>query len=213
MTDGAGRWHHRSHGPGPAPNVSAVAAPSQGMDGAATLPTSGRQAPSLPRRGVERLDLLLLCLEALDLNGGEAMVWLSENLGFRDRFPNRVELWKRRCHNPMRRACRRGSLSSSDAEALMHILCAMADRLYPMLRTLLSAREPDELNRQRWSLFEQRLADLLQERMNPRRSAVQKLLDPDAGAAERRQMIQALALVAGEGGYDRLRASLHDATA
>ena len=29
----------------------------------------------LGRRGVERLDLLLLTIEALDLNGGEAMLW------------------------------------------------------------------------------------------------------------------------------------------
>mgnify|MGYP006277169217 CR=1 FL=1 len=156
---------------------------------------------------------MLLCLEALDLNGGEAMLWLSGNLGFNDRFPNRVELWKRRCHNPMRRACRRGELSGADAEGLMRILCAMAERLYPMLRTLLSSREPPELNAQRWGLFEERLADLMRERMNPRRSAVQKLLDPISGAAERRQMIQALALVAGEGGYARLRASLLDAVA
>jgi hypothetical protein len=167
----------------------------------------------LPRRGLERLDLLLLCLESLDYNGGEAMLWLSANLGLQDRFPNRVELWKRRCHNPMRRACRRGSLSPSDAEGLMRILCAMADRLYPMLRTLLSASEPADLQAQRWRLFETRLAELLRERMNLRRSAVQKLLDPQDGAEERRQMIQSLALIAGPGGYDRLRASLFDAAA
>jgi len=95
----------------------------------------------------------------------------------------------------------------------MCILCAMADRLYPMLRTLLSSGEPAELNAQRWTLFEGRLAELLQERMNPRRSAVQKLLDAKEGAAERRQMIQALSLVAGDGGYERLRASLLDAAA
>ena len=89
----------------------------------------------------------------------------------------------------------------------------MADRLYPMLRSLLSAAEPAALNAQRWDLFEARLTDLLRERMNPRRSAVQKLLDPVGGAEERRQMIQALALVAGEGGCDRLRASLLDAAA
>lgn len=178
--------------------------------------SAGREAgwPSaLPRRGLERLDLMLLCLEALDLNGGEAMLWISGNLGLQKSFPNRVELWKRRCYNPMRRACRRGDLSSSDAEGLMRILCAMADRLYPMLRTLLSSSEPSELNAQRWRLFEGRLAELLQERMNPRRSAVQKLLDSEEGAGERRQMIQALSLVAGEGGYERLRASLLDAAA
>ena len=67
--------------------------------------------PSRPlsRRGIERLDLMLLCTEALDFNGGEAMVWMSQQLGYGELFPNRVELWKRRCHNPLRRACRRGS--------------------------------------------------------------------------------------------------------
>lgn len=189
----------------------AAAAPAAAAVPPATLARS--TGPALPRRGLERLDLMLLCLEALDLNGGEAMVWLSSNLGLVDRFPNRVELWKRRCHNPMRRACRRGGLDPTDSEGLIRILCAMADRLYPMVRTLLSAAEPAALSAQRWELFEARLTDLLRERMNPRRSAVQKLLDPVAGAEERRQMIQALALVAGEGGYDRLRASLLDAAA
>jgi len=190
--------------------------PSAVAPAAAVVPTPSLArptGPALPRRGLERLDLMLLCLEALDLNGGEAMVWLSSNLGLVDRFPNRVELWKRRCHNPMRRACRRGGLDPTDSEGLIRILCAMADRLYPMVRTLLSSAEPAALNAQRWELFETRLTDLLRERMNPRRSAVQKLLDPVAGAEERRQMIQALALVAGEGGYDRLRASLLDAAA
>jgi len=191
--------------------TATASAPSLAPSPAGDPPTTSSVA--LPRRGLERLDLMLLCLESLDLNSGEAMLWLSNNLGLSDRFPNRVELWKRRCHNPMRRACRRGGLAAIDSEGLMRILCAMADRLYPMVRTLLSAAEPPELNAQRWNLFEARLAELLRERMNPRRSAVQKLLDPVAGAEERRQMIQSLALVAGDGGYERLRASLLDAAA
>lgn len=167
----------------------------------------------LARRGMERLDMMLLCLEALDLYGGEALVQISDSLGYRNRFPNRVELWKRRTFNPMRRACRRGELEPADAEALMRILCRMAERLYPLLRSLLSRSDPPEQLAHRWSLFEGRLAELLQERMNPRRSGVQTLLDPVAGASERRQLIRSLALVAGNGGYARLRASLFDAAA
>jgi len=197
----------------PAGIIAAMALATAAPSTLATVPDAGSVEPSraLPRRGLERLDLMLLCLEALDLNGGEALVWISESLGFGSRFPNRVELWKRRCHNPMRRACRRGDLEIDDAEALMRILCGMADRLYPLVRTLLSASEPAELTAQRWALFEGRLAELLQERMNPRRSSVQKLLDPLEGAAERRHLVQSLALVAGPGGFDRLRASLLDA--
>jgi hypothetical protein len=49
--------------------------------------------------------------------------------------------------------------------------------------------------------------------MNPRRSGVQALLDDKAGQTPVRQLIQALTLAAGEGGYQRLRASLLDAVA
>jgi len=197
----------------PAGIIAAMALASAAPTTITAAPTAGpvERFRTLPRRGLERLDLMLLCLEALDLNGGEVLVWLSDNLGFGSRFPNRVELWKRRCHNPMRRACRRGDLDIDDAEALMRILCGMADRLYPMVRTLLSAAEPADLTAQRWGLFEGRLAELLNERMNPRRSSVQKLLDPVEGAGERRHLVQSLALVAGAGGYERLRASLLDA--
>ncbi|MEB3270240.1 MAG: DUF3038 domain-containing protein [Synechococcus sp.] len=172
-----------------------------------------RPAAALSRRGIERLDLLLLCLEALDLNGGEAMVWMSEQLGFLSLFPNRVELWKRRCHNPLRRACRRGSLSSQESDALIRILCQMADRLYPMLRALLAGDEPADLQRQRWQLFQDRLSALVQERMNPRRSGVQQLLDPQAGRQYLEELIRSLALAAGTGGFERLQASLLDAAA
>jgi hypothetical protein len=87
----------------------------------------------------------------------------------------------------------------------------MADRIYPIVRGLLSSREPAEINQQHWDLFQQRLTELLRERMNVRRSSVQALMDPARGAAERRALIQTLALAAGNGGFDRLRASLMDA--
>lgn len=167
----------------------------------------------LPRRGLERLDLLLLATEAIDLNGGEALVLISENLGFGQIFANRVELWTRRCHNPLRRAARRGSLKPLETDALIRILCAMADRLYPVFRVMLSKAEPAEFNQQRWEMFETRMAQLVGERMNPRRGAVHALLDPQAGLAQRRRLIQSLALAAGNGGFERLRASLLDAAA
>ena len=49
-------------------------------------PESGEATPvattALHRRGLEKLDLLLLTVEALDLNGGEAMLWATEQLGY-----------------------------------------------------------------------------------------------------------------------------------
>ena len=167
----------------------------------------------LSRRGLERLDLMLLCMEALDHNGSEAMVWMSDKLGYNERFPNRVELWKRRCYNPLRRTCRRGDLSVEDSDALIHILCHLAERLYPLLRSLLCSTDPPDLIELRWTMFRQRLSELLRERMNPRRSGVQALLDDQAGQKPLQQLVRALTLAAGEGGYERLRASLLDAVA
>lgn len=169
-------------------------------------------AATLHRRGLERLDLLLLAVEALDLNGGEAMVWVSRQLGYGELFPDRVALWTRRCHNPLRRATRRGELPGGECEALIHLVCAMAERLYPMLRQLLSGAEPLEVNAHRWGLFHSRLNDLLRERMNPRRSGVQRLLTPGQARDLERQLILTLALAAGDSGVPRLRASLLDST-
>ena len=171
--------------------------------------------PSFPdavlgRRALERLDLLLLTVESLDMNGGEAMLWATRQLGFESIFPNRVELWKRRCHNPLRRSTRRGQISAVETEALIRMLCFMADRLYVFLHQLLSSREPEQLTRERWALVDQRLRDLIEERMNPRRGAIQRLLGVEPGAAIQRQLILTLALASGPGGVDRLRASLLD---
>ena len=167
---------------------------------------------ALHRRGLEKLDLLLLTVEALDLNGGEAMLWATEQLGYTELFPNRVELWKRRCTNPLRRSTRRTRLEGPEVEALIRLVCVMADRLYPMLHQLLSSREPESLTKERWSLIDQRLRALIAERMNLRRGAVQRLLQPVTSAPIQRQLVVTLAFAAGAGGVDRLRASLQDPT-
>lgn len=169
--------------------------------------------PKLPRRGLERLDLLLLCVEALDLNGGEGLVWMSEQMGYSGLFPNRVELWKRRCHNPLRRTTRRGELEPAETDALIRLLCALADRLYPLVRALLATAEPESIRQQRWDLFQARLSELVRERMNLRRVSVQTLLHPQRGSTQRRHLIQTLSLAAGTGGFERLRASLCDPVA
>jgi hypothetical protein len=174
--------------------------------------TSASASP-LPRRGIERLDLMLLCAEALDLNGAEATLWLSEQLGFGSQLGSRVELWKRRCHNPLRRNVRRGSLPCDDSDALIRIVCNQADRLYPLLRGLLSTSEPDTVSEQRWGLFNARFSELVRERLNPRRGGVQRLLDADTAGPLRRSLIRAMALAAGNGGFERLKASLMDAAA
>ena len=86
----------------------------------------------------------------------------------------------------------------------------LSERLYPMLRQLLSSNEPEELNRQRWGLFRDRYNELVRERMNGRRGAIRQLLDPEQGEELRRDMVLTLAFCAGPGGVQRLEASLLD---
>ena len=61
------------------------------------------------------------------------------------------------------------------------------------------------------ALNDGRLEELIRERFNLRRGGVQKLLDPEQGQALCHQLVQAMALSAGPGGFDRLKASLMDA--
>ena len=185
--------HHRSHRPRP-------------------LTDSPAPPPSkpLPRRGLERLDLLLLAIEALDLHGSEAMLWSCEQLGLSEAFPDRVALWKSRCRNPLRRASRRGELSTQEQQGLVMLVCNLAQRLYPMLRQLLSSSEPEQINRQRWELFNGRYRELIQERMNDKRGAIRLLIDGSEAESLRRQVVQTLLFCAGPGGLQRLEASLMD---
>ncbi len=164
----------------------------------------------LGRKALERIDLLLLTIESLDLNGSESIYWTSQRLGLEKRFPNRVELWKKRCLNPLRKSSRRGSLTNHDTEALILLICTISNNLYPLLRQLLSSREPENITSQRWSLLNRRFSELVNERMNTRRGSVTKLLQSEYLTKVNRQMILILALSSGPGGVDRLMASLQD---
>ena len=167
---------------------------------------------ALGRRGLERLDLLLLVIEALDLNGSQSMLWTSKKLGLQPLLPNHVEIWKYRCHNPLRRAARRGTLEPQISDALILLICSMSDRLYPRLRQLISSNEPKEKNLERWNQLYDRLNQLISQRFNQRRGAVQKLLSLEGSDVFLRQLIISLAFSSGPGGFNRLRASLLDST-
>ena len=159
----------------------------------------------LGRKALERLDLLLLTIESLDLNSSQSMLYATKQLGLSDQFPNAVELWKKRCLNPLRRSTRRGAMTLNESEGLIILISSMANKLYPLLRQLLSSKEPESLNHQRWNLLTQRFTELTEERMNTRRIAVQKLLDAEYTKRLNREMIMILALSSGTGGVDRLR--------
>tara|TARA_B100000700_G_C14957286_1_gene814607 strand:- start:474 stop:1031 length:558 start_codon:yes stop_codon:yes gene_type:complete len=162
------------------------------------------------RKGVERLDLLLLLIESLDLNGSQSMLFTAKQLGQDNIIPNAVVLWKKRCLNPLRKNARRGQLSYKESEALIRLICSMSERIYPMLRQLLSTKEPSSINQKRWDSLNRRFNDLVEERFNTRRSAVKRLMNKDTVITLNRHMVFTLALASGPGGEARLRANIND---
>jgi hypothetical protein len=57
-----------------------------------------------PPRTRQQIDLILLAIEALELGGSEAMLFVAKELELQDIIKNRVVLWRLRCTNPLRRS-------------------------------------------------------------------------------------------------------------
>ena len=162
------------------------------------------------RHGLQQLDLLMTTIEALDFRGGEAMVAVLGQNNNGGGATSRVEFWKWRTTNPLRRTLRRTRLKREQVTAMVNLVCDMATRLYPVLHQLVSVREDPSLTDARWKLLSQRLQDLIRQRMNPKRAAMQKFADDEHALAMTKQMVRALLFSAGPGGEQRLLASLQD---
>ena len=50
------------------------------------------------------LDLLLLILETIDLNGIQSLYTISNRLNLNNVLPNKVTIWKLRNNNPLRKS-------------------------------------------------------------------------------------------------------------
>lgn len=159
------------------------------------MPTNSPPAPSMPLildslpdptlvkegcplRTRQRIDLILLAIEALELGGSEVMLAVARDLGLQDIVKNRVVLWRLRCTNPWRRAHTRRSLSLDEAKALVLITTHLTRRMTVVIRQLLLAHQ--QLNEKQLSVEHHfRLSEYLERfrahfrsRMNPRRAKV-----------------------------------------
>ena len=155
-----------------------------------------------------KLDFLILVLEALQVNATDSLFLKAKNIGLSDDFSNRVQFWKMRCSNPLRNTYTFSSLSSEQIDSLVELISSMAENLYPLIRQLLSSKEPISLNQERWSLFNSRLKSLIRERMNVKRSYIASLLSEDKNDLFR-ELLVILSLSCGKGGANRLKASLY----
>ncbi len=163
----------------------------------------------ISKRAFQRLDLLLLAIESLDTNASQSIVFAIDKLNLQNYFPNKVEFWKLRCYNTMRKTSKNGSITQETLEALITLLSFMADFFYPKIRDLLSSKEPENIKNEKWDVFNTRFNELIIERLNIKRSIVKKYLLQDQSKFYR-ELVITLALASGEGGKARLKASLQD---
>ena len=214
-------WHHGCHG-----NVScldnvaassawppALTAPALATTESQTLvpqPFGATADLRIGRSGRQQLDLLLLTVEAIDLNGNETMLYILRQKGYSQVIPNRVEFWKRRTTNPLRQTSRRAGLNRDDTLVLIALVCHMAEYLFPVLRQLVSAYGDNTVSDRRWQHMAERLQALVHQRMNQKRASVQQFADIDHAIAMTKQLVRALVFCAGPGGPQRLLASLQD---
>ena len=164
-----------------------------------------RTTTHVGRKGLEKLDFLLILIETLEINAVQSILLASKDLGLEDSFSNRVELWKRRSHNPLRRYSRRGKLTPNHVDSLISVVSVSSNKLYPLLRQLLSNREPQVIQEQRWMLLSKRFNDLIKERMNLRRSVIQNILNQENSKVFLQELVLLLALSSGQNGTDRLK--------
>ena len=169
------------------------------------------EPPLIGRHGLQQLDLLMTTLEALDFRCGEVMVTsLQEQQEATTGAMGRVEFWKWRTTNPLRRTMRRNRLKQAQVMTMVALVCDMAARFYPLLHRLVSVREDPAVAEARWALLTRRLQDLIRQRMNPKRAAMQNFADDEYALAMTKTMVRALMFSAGPGGEQRLLASLQD---
>lgn len=131
-----------------------------------------------PRRARMQIDLILLAIEALDIGGSEAILTVAKDLDLQGIVKNRVNLWRLRSTNPLRRYSQRYTLSLVEAKALVAIACYLARRMTVLIRQLLlayqqlSEKQLSPEHHFRLSNYLERFRKHFRSRMNPKRSGV-----------------------------------------
>jgi Protein of unknown function (DUF3038) len=143
-----------------------------------SLPDPAIADQSCPRRARIEIDLMLLAIEALELDGSEAILLTAKQLELDEIIKDRVTLWRLRNTNPLRRHNQRRSLSLTEAKALVVVGCYMARRLTVLIRQLvlayqqISEKQLSPEHHFRLNDYLERFRAHFRSRMNPRRAAV-----------------------------------------
>jgi hypothetical protein len=181
-----------------------------------TLPDPPIEGQACPRRVRLQIDLILLAIEALELGSSEAILAFAEELDLKGIIKDRVNLWRMRTTNPLRRAHSRRALSIIEAKALVVIACYIARRLTVVIRDLL--RISQQLNEKqipleqnlRLSNYLERFRAHFKSRMNPRRSSVLRLNSDEKIDELAINLLAQLLFCTGTSGMQRFWISLFD---
>ncbi|MBO8230189.1 hypothetical protein CU313_04055 [Prochlorococcus marinus str. MU1404] len=157
---------------------------------------------------MEKLDLLLLILETIDLNGIQSLYALSNKLNLNDVFPNKVSIWKLRNNNPLRKSHMTNNIKSKEFDGLIQITVEMSRYLYPYIREILQSIEDPEMNSIIWNDFNNRFVELINERFNTNSMRVKKLLNRTGNDEILIKSLLTLSLCISDRGYQKLRTLL-----
>jgi hypothetical protein len=163
-----------------------------------------------------QIDLILLAIEALELGGSEAILAFAEELDLKGIIKDRVNLWRMRSSNPLRRAHIRRPLSIMEAKALVVITCYLARRLTVVIRQMLmiyqqlSEKEIPLEQNLRLSNYLERFRAHFRSRMNLRRSGVLALNSDEKLDELAIDLLAKLLFCTGTAGMQRFWISLFD---
>ena len=164
--------------------------------------TRGNQ---VSRKSVEKLDLLLLILETIDLNGIQSLYSISNRLNLNEVLPNKITIWKLRNNNPLRKSYVNNNIKLSEFDALIKITVEMSKYLYPYIREILKSKEDLEKNSVIWKDFNKRLIELIKERFNLDSMRVKKLLNETKNDEIIVKSLLTLSLCISNQGYQKLK--------
>ena len=162
----------------------------------------------ISRESIQRLDLLLLALETIDLNGAESLYSLSDKLNLCDVIPSKVFIWKLRNNNPMRNSFNKNNIKLEEFEALIRLTAEMAKFLYPYIREILQSRDDLIRNPNAWNEFKNRYIELISERFNTNSMRVKRLFDPTYNDEFFVKIMLTLALCTSDQGFFKLKSTL-----
>ena len=172
-----------------------------------TVLTKGNQ---VSRQSIEKLDLLLLILETIDLNGIQSLYALSNRLDLSDVLPNKITIWKLRNNNPLRKSYVNNNIKVNEFDALIKIAVEMSKYLYPYIREILKSKEDIKENSIIWNDFSKRFIELIKERFNVDSMRVKKLLNQAENGEIIINSLLMLSFCISNKGYQKLKNFLYD---